>query len=91
MQLERYATDDGRRVRLTESERDRLIAVYEGEPGKEIALSLMGKCGCRSQEALDVRPHDAMRGDETNRWFSGFPRAREPKSDRHRCRLISRA
>jgi integrase len=41
----------------------------------------MARCGCRSQEAIDVRPVDVVRGDETGRWFLRIP---EGKGDKER-------
>lgn len=73
MQLETYDKRDGRRVRLTESERDRLIETVEGNPKREIAFRLMAMCGCRSQEVVDVRRRDVVKGDETDRWFLRIP------------------
>lgn len=69
MQLENYDARDGRRVRLTESERDRLLSVYQSGSKKHVALSLMAQCGCRCQEAVDVRPIDVIEGDDTDRTF----------------------
>jgi len=73
MQLETYDVRDGRRVRLTESERDRFIETVEGNPKREIAYGLMAHCGLRSQEVVDVRPIDVHSGDETERSFLRVP------------------
>jgi len=73
MQLENYDEADGRRVRLTASERDRLLGEYDHDPRRKIGLALMARCGCRSQEAVDVRPRDLVRGDDTERWFLRIP------------------
>ena len=79
MQLETYEKADGRRVRLTEIERDRLLRVVEGDPKKEIAFGLMARCGCRSQEVVDVRPLDLVTGDETDRKFLRIPEGKGNK------------
>ena len=79
MQLETYEKADGRRVRLTEIERDRLLRVVEGNPKKEIAFGLMARCGCRSQEVVDVRPLDLVTGDETDRKFLRIPEGKGNK------------
>jgi integrase len=79
VQLERFRDDDGRRVRLTESERDRLLSVYGNDAEKQIALSLMARCGCRSHEAASVRPMDVIEGDETGRWFLRIPEGKGTK------------
>jgi len=73
VQLERFRDDDGRRVRLSESERDRLLDEYENDPDRQIGLSLMARCGCRSHEVISVRPMDVVRGDETDRYFLRIP------------------
>ena len=79
MQLETYEKADGRRVRLTGIERDRLLRVIEGDPQKEIAFGLMARCGCRSQEVVDVRPLDLVTGDETDRKFLRIPEGKGNK------------
>ncbi|WP_255168480.1 tyrosine-type recombinase/integrase [Natrononativus amylolyticus] len=79
MQLETYDNADGRRVRLTETERDRLLAVYDDEPTKQVALAFMARCGCRVREATDVRPGDVYQGDETGQWFLRIPEGKGEK------------
>ena len=69
MQLETYNEMDGRRVRLTADERDRLLAEYSNDPRREIGLSLMARCGARCQEAVDVRVRDIRQGDATDMEF----------------------
>lgn len=83
MQLETYDDRDGRRVRLTAAERDRLLGVYDqrNDTCRYLALALMARCGCRSQEAIDVRPVDLVRGDTTARTFLRIP---EGKGDKER-------
>lgn len=65
MQLKDHPDDDGKRVWLNKPELDTILAVYKGENGsldddleKEYALRLMGECGLRTQEMLDVTPDD---------------------------------
>ena len=82
MQLETYDVRDGRRVRLTEQERDRLLETVAGDTRKEIAFGLMARCGCRSQEVVDVRPIDVHQGDETGRWFLRIPSGKGGKERR---------
>ncbi|WP_255169207.1 tyrosine-type recombinase/integrase [Natrononativus amylolyticus] len=77
MQLGTDDTADGRRVRLTETERDRLLAVYDDEPTKQVALAFVARCGCRVREATDVRPRDVYQGDETGQWFLRMPGEKE--------------
>jgi len=72
MQLETYDKADGRRVRLTADELDRLLAEYDTNTTRQIALALMGRCGCRSKEALDAKKRDVVQG-ETGRWFLRIP------------------
>lgn len=71
MQLENYHEAEGKRVRLTEKERDRLLKLYKDkhDPRRYIGLGLMAYCGCRSQEAVDARPTDVIDSDETDRTF----------------------
>ena len=73
MQLENYDAADGRRVRLTTNERNRLLAEYDHDPNRQIGLALMARSGCRSQEAVDVQPRHIVQGDETDRWFLRIP------------------
>lgn len=79
MQLETYDDMDGRRVRLTESERDRLLETVSGDTRKEIAFGLMSRCGLRSQETVSVRPIDVVQGDETDQWFLRIPEGKGGK------------
>lgn len=72
MLLENYDNrKDGKRVRLTEKERDRLLKLYKDnhDTRRYIGLGLMAYCGCRSQEAVDVRPTDIIDSDEAARTF----------------------
>ena len=78
MQLENYDDGDGRRVRLTADERDALLAEYDDDPDRQIALELMARCGCRSQEAVDARRRDVVRGD-SGRWFLRIPEGKGEK------------
>ena len=78
MQLETYDKMDGRRVRLTQDELDRLLAEYDDRPDRQIALSLMGRCGCRSEEAVDAKPQHVIRGD-SGRWFLRIPSGKGSK------------
>lgn len=56
VQLERYDEAEGRRVRLTHGERERLFDFYRDRHDihRYIRLALMGYCGVRSQEAVDA-------------------------------------
>ncbi|WP_162989887.1 site-specific integrase [Natronorubrum halophilum] len=81
MQLETYDTADGRQVRLTEMERDRLLAVYDNGPTKQVALAFMARCGCRVPEVTDVRPRDVYQGNDAGQWFLRIP---EGKSEKER-------
>lgn len=73
MQLETYDDMDGRRVRLTDGERDRLLGEYNHDTRRQIGLALMARCGCRCQEAVDVRVRDIRDGDVTDRTFLRIP------------------
>lgn len=81
MQLENYDEADGRRVRLTEGERDDLLQFYleNHDTRRYIGLALMAHCGCRSQEAVDVRLTDIVDGDETGRKFLRIPEGKGSK------------
>lgn len=81
MQLETYDEADGRRVRLTADERDRLLGEYSNETRREIGLALMARCGARCQEAVDVRVRDIRQGDATN---MDFLRIEEGKGGKER-------
>jgi len=85
MQLETYDAADGRRVRLTDDERDRLLEEYANDPRREVGLALMARCGCRSQEAVDVRPRDVVQGDETDQWFLRIPEGKGGKERQTPC------
>lgn len=71
MQLERYDEASGRRVRLTEDERDDLLRTYTDnhDPQRYIGLGLMAFCGLRSQEAVRVTPSDIRDSDDVDRTF----------------------
>jgi Site-specific recombinase XerD len=63
MQLERHDTDDGRRVRLSAGERDRLLVEVADQPRRSIALGFMSLAGLRSKEVLDVTRDDLYTHD----------------------------
>jgi len=81
MQLENYDKLDGRRVRLTATERDNLLQFYldNHDTRRYIGLALMAHCGCRSQEAVDVRPIHIVEGDETDQKFLRIPEGKGSK------------
>lgn len=81
MQLENYRDADGRRVRLTNDERNRLLEEYDDGTDERLAMELMSRCGLRSAEVLDVGPEDVVRGDDTDQWFLRVP---EGKGDKER-------
>lgn len=58
----------GKKVRLTQNELRNLIDVYADDPKKRIALRLMGDCGLRSFEVLDVTPKDVVPMDVDGEW-----------------------
>jgi len=62
-----------------------MLAEYDHEPEKQIALSLMARCGLRSDEAIDVRPMDVHRGDESDRWFVRVPDGKGEKERQTPC------
>ena len=79
MQLETFEEADGRRVRLNKHEREQLLDMYSKDPRRRIGLALMARCGCRCQEAVDVRPIDVFRDDETGRRFLRIPEGKGKK------------
>lgn len=79
MQLESFKQADGRRVRLNANERDRLLDVYRHDARRRIGLALMARCGCRCQEAVDVRPRDVFFDQETGRQFLRIPEGKGSK------------
>ena len=52
--------EKGKRVVLTEDERNQLLGYYSDDMEKAIALSLMAEAGCRSREALSITPGDVQ-------------------------------
>ena len=63
MQLKNHDSAEGKRVWLQNGEPERLFAAYQSggldnDLEKEIALKLMGLCGLRTAEMLDVQPRD---------------------------------
>ena len=73
MQLESFEKADGRRVRLNAQEREQILDVYKKDPRRRIGLALMARCGCRCQEAVDVRPIDIFEDSETGQSFLRIP------------------
>jgi len=72
MQLENYRDLEGRRVRLNDRERDRLMTVVEDDTRKTLACGLMAHSGLRSKEVVDAR-REALYQSETGQWFVRVP------------------
>ncbi|TQQ78575.1 site-specific integrase [Halonotius terrestris] len=60
MRLKDYAERDGKRVWLSEKELQRLIDAAADDAEQRAAFLLMGRCGLRRQEVVDVTPADLV-------------------------------
>ena len=59
MKLKPYDNSDGMKVWLTKEELDRFLDQPD-DTERQIALGLMGQCGLRSDEVIDVTPADVV-------------------------------
>jgi len=59
MKLKPYDSDDGMKVWLTKEELDRFLDQPD-DTERQIALGLMGRCGLRSDEVVDITPADVV-------------------------------
>jgi integrase len=89
LQLENHDSSDGKRVWLQNGEPQQLFAAYDdggldNSLEKEIALKLMGLCGLRTAEMLDVTPSDIheIQDDEGDTHYK--LRVRSGKGDKDR-------
>lgn len=78
MQLENYRDLEGRRVRLNDRERDRLMDVVEDDTRKTLAFGLMAHSGLRSKEVVDARREDLYQS-EPGQWFVRVPAGKGDK------------
>ena len=64
MRMRDYDERDGKRVWLSEREIQTLLdQVPNGKPAQQAALILLGRCGLRRKEAVDVTPTDIVNTD----------------------------
>ncbi len=75
-----YAERDGKRVWLSEREMQTLLdQVPNGKPAQQAALILLGRCGLRRKEVVDVTPTDIVNTDTGQ-----IVRVWEGKGDKYR-------
>jgi integrase len=75
------STETGRsRVWLSKSELERLYEQAEDDMRKEIALRLMGDCGLRSAEVLDVKYEHIEEVEDSDRYLLYIPNGKGEKS-----------
>lgn len=86
MKLKPNPDDEKMRAWLTDDELDALYEQYDGEYEQQIALKLMGECGLRSHEVLDVSRGDIRQMDAAD---GGYKlRVREGKGEKYRETVI---